>query len=167
MNITCFSPLPKCDSSWLTRPLTSPNPAVSAPIVATPASSAACDVGPTAKSQFKGALQLLIHRYKKLRFAQVPERASTKSFVVLITGNSKSNHIGAQGTLFPTRPPPPKPQKTARSGSHRHETHYHYSAPIVATPASSAAQAQLSHFQTQNYHTLLYLTFILILTMVK
>jgi len=35
----------------------------------------------------------------KLRFAQVPERISTKSFVVLIIGNSKSNHLGAQGTF--------------------------------------------------------------------
>jgi len=35
----------------------------------------------------------------KIRFAQVPERVSTKSFVVLVIGNSKSNHLGAQGTL--------------------------------------------------------------------
>jgi len=29
----------------------------------------------------------------------VPERVSTKSFVVLIIGNSKSFHLGAQGTF--------------------------------------------------------------------
>ena len=46
----------------------------------------------------KGALQLLINRYG---FAQVPERVSTKSFVVLIIGNSKSFHLGAQGTFNP------------------------------------------------------------------
>jgi len=34
-----------------------------------------------------------------MRFAQVPERVSTKSFVVLIIGNSKSNHFGAHGTF--------------------------------------------------------------------
>ena len=38
----------------------------------------------------KGALQLLINRYGYIRFAEVPERVSTKSFVVLIIGNSKS-----------------------------------------------------------------------------
>jgi len=43
----------------------------------------------------KGALQLLINR----RFAQVPERVSTRSFVVLIVGNSKPFHLGAQGTF--------------------------------------------------------------------
>jgi len=48
---------------------------------------------------FKGALQLLINRYGYIRFTQVPERVSTKSFVVLIIGNSKSNHFGAQGTF--------------------------------------------------------------------
>jgi len=47
----------------------------------------------------KGALQILINRYGKIRFAQVPERASAKSFVGLIAENSKSNHVGAQGTL--------------------------------------------------------------------
>jgi len=47
----------------------------------------------------KGALQLLMNRYGWIRFAQVPERVSTKSFVVLIIGNSKSNHLGAQGTF--------------------------------------------------------------------
>jgi len=46
-----------------------------------------------------GALQLLMNRYGEIRFAQVPERVSTKSFVVLIIGNSKSFHLGAQGTL--------------------------------------------------------------------
>jgi len=46
-------------------------------------------------------MQLLIlnNRYGKIRFAQVPERVSTKSFVVLIIGTSKSNHSGAQGTF--------------------------------------------------------------------
>jgi len=47
----------------------------------------------------KGALQLLINRYGQIRFAQVPERVSTQSFVVLIIGNSKSFHLGAQGTF--------------------------------------------------------------------
>jgi len=47
----------------------------------------------------KGALQLLINRYGQICFAQVPERVSTKSFVVLIIENSKSNHLGAQGTF--------------------------------------------------------------------
>ena len=47
-----------------------------------------------------------------MRFAQIPERVSNKSFVVLIIGNSKSNHLGAQGTFKgyypnPFRPPPP------------------------------------------------------------
>jgi len=31
----------------------------------------------------------------------VHERVSTKSFVVLIIGNSESNHLGAQGTFNP------------------------------------------------------------------
>ena len=43
--------------------------------------------------QIKGALQLLMNLYGQIHFAQVPERVSTKSFVVLITGTSKSNHI--------------------------------------------------------------------------
>jgi len=34
-----------------------------------------------------------------IRFAQAHERLSTKSFVVLIRGNSNSNHLGAQGTF--------------------------------------------------------------------
>jgi len=46
-----------------------------------------------------GALQLLINLYGEIRFAQVRERVSTKSFVVLIIGNSRSNHLGAQGTF--------------------------------------------------------------------
>jgi len=50
-------------------------------------------------TRVEGALQLLMNRYGLTRFAQVPERASTKGFVVLIIGNSKSNHFGAQGTL--------------------------------------------------------------------
>ena len=51
----------------------------------------------------KDALQLLINRYGKIRFAQVPERVSTTSFVVLIMGNSKSFHFGAQGTFKDAR----------------------------------------------------------------
>ena len=47
----------------------------------------------------QGALQLLSKRYRQIRFAQVPERVSTQSFIVLILGNSKSNHLGAQGTF--------------------------------------------------------------------
>ena len=50
----------------------------------------------------KGALQLLINRYGSIRFAQIPERVSTTSFVVLTIGNSRSNHFGAQGTLKTT-----------------------------------------------------------------
>jgi len=33
------------------------------------------------------------------KIARVPERVLTKSFVVLIIGNSKSKHLGAQGTF--------------------------------------------------------------------
>jgi len=47
----------------------------------------------------KGALQLMINRYGKIRFAHVHERVSTKSFFVLIRGISKSNHLGAQSTF--------------------------------------------------------------------
>ena len=47
----------------------------------------------------KGALQLLINRYGLIRFAHVHQRVSTKSFVVLIRGNSNSNHLGVQGTF--------------------------------------------------------------------
>ena len=47
----------------------------------------------------KGALQLLINRYDEIRLAHVHERVLTKSFVVLIIGNSKSFHLGAQGTF--------------------------------------------------------------------
>jgi len=47
----------------------------------------------------KGALQLLTNRYGSTRFAQVPERGSTESFVVLIIGNLKSNDLGAQSTF--------------------------------------------------------------------
>ena len=50
-------------------------------------------------SEVKGALQLLINRYVSIRLAQVPERISTQSFVVLIRGNSKSFHLGAQSTF--------------------------------------------------------------------
>jgi len=52
-------------------------------------------------SQVEGALQLLTNSYGWIHFTQVPERVSTKSFVVLIIGNSKWNHLGAQGTLNP------------------------------------------------------------------
>jgi len=48
-----------------------------------------------------GALQLPINRYGYIRFAHVHERVSTKSFVVLIKGNSKSNQLGVQGTFNP------------------------------------------------------------------
>ena len=47
----------------------------------------------------KGALQLLINRYGSIRLAHVLERVTTKSFVVLMIGNSKSFHLGAQGTF--------------------------------------------------------------------
>jgi len=40
-----------------------------------------------------------MNSYGYIRFAQVPERVSTKSFVVLIRGNSMSNHLGAQSTF--------------------------------------------------------------------
>jgi len=40
-----------------------------------------------------------MNRYGSSFFAQVPERVLTKSFVVLILGNSKSFHFGAQGTF--------------------------------------------------------------------
>ena len=49
----------------------------------------------------KGALQLLINRYGSIRVAHVHKRVSTTSFVVLILGNSESNHFGAQGTFNP------------------------------------------------------------------
>ena len=42
-----------------------------------------------------------MNRYGKIRSAQVPERVLTKGFVVLIIGNSMSNHLGAQGTVNP------------------------------------------------------------------
>jgi len=47
----------------------------------------------------KGALQLLMNRCGYIRFAHVHKRVSTNSFVVLIIGNSKSNHLGAQDTF--------------------------------------------------------------------
>jgi len=47
----------------------------------------------------KGVQQLLINRYGLVRFAQVPERVGSVSFVVLIIRNSKLNHSGAQGTF--------------------------------------------------------------------
>ena len=54
----------------------------------------------------KGALQRIINRYGKIRIAQVPERVSTEGFVVLIIGNSNSNHLGAQGNFNPGEPNP-------------------------------------------------------------
>ena len=50
---------------------------------------------------FKGYLQLLINRHGQIRFAHVHERVLTKRFIVLIIGNSKSNHLGAQSTFNP------------------------------------------------------------------
>jgi len=47
----------------------------------------------------KRAMQLLINRYRYARFAEVPERGSTKSFVVLSIGYSNSNHLSAPGTF--------------------------------------------------------------------
>jgi len=47
----------------------------------------------------------------------VHERVSTKSFVVLIIGNSKSFHLGAQGTFNLTlSPEPDRVTITAASG---------------------------------------------------
>ena len=46
----------------------------------------------TLEGWVKGVLQLLINCCGQIRFAQVPERVSTQSFVVVIIGNSKSNH---------------------------------------------------------------------------
>jgi len=58
-----------------------------------------CQLQVTACSaRVKDALQLLI-RYEQIRFAQVPERVLTQGFVVLIIGNSKSSHLGAQSTF--------------------------------------------------------------------
>ena len=37
----------------------------------------------------------------KLALLQVPKQVSTMSFVVLMIGNSRSNHLGAQGTFNP------------------------------------------------------------------
>jgi len=54
-----------------------------------------------ARAQIKGALQLRINRYGLIRSAHVHERVPTKSFVVLIIGNSESNHLGTQGTFNP------------------------------------------------------------------
>jgi len=47
----------------------------------------------------KGALPLLINRYGYICFAQVSERVLTKSFVSSIVGNSKPDHLGAQGIV--------------------------------------------------------------------
>ena len=55
----------------------------------------------TATIRVKCALQLLMNRYGYILFARVHERVPTKSFVVLIMGNSESNHLGAQGTINP------------------------------------------------------------------
>ena len=40
-----------------------------------------------------------MNRYGQIRLAHVHERVLTTSFVVLIVGNSKSFHLGAQGTF--------------------------------------------------------------------
>jgi len=40
-----------------------------------------------------------MNRYGSIRFAHVLKRILTKRFVVLIIGNSESNHLGAQGTF--------------------------------------------------------------------
>jgi len=40
-----------------------------------------------------------MNRYDSIRFAQLPEQVLTKSFVGLIIENSRSNHVGAQGTF--------------------------------------------------------------------
>jgi len=61
------------------------------------------DISPPPVS-FKRALQRLINRYGYICLAQVPERVLTKTFVVLIIGNSKSFHLGVQGT-FKLSPP--------------------------------------------------------------
>jgi len=53
----------------------------------------------------KDALQLLIDCYGYIRFAHVHEQVSTQSFVVLIIGNSKSNHFGARAPLTLTHLP--------------------------------------------------------------
>jgi len=50
-------------------------------------------------SCIKGALQLLTNRYGWICFAHVHERVLTKSFVVLIRGNSKSFYLGVQSTF--------------------------------------------------------------------
>ena len=57
---------------------------------------------------FKGALQLRMNRCGYIRFAHVHEQVSTKSPVVLILGDSKSNHVGAQ-VPFKKRPKILKP----------------------------------------------------------
>jgi len=57
----------------------------------------------TRGDSLESAMQLLINSYRKTRFAQVPQRVSMKSFVVLFIANSKSNHFGAQGTFYHIR----------------------------------------------------------------
>jgi len=52
-----------------------------------------------AQGTFKGALQLLINRYGYIRFAQVPERILTKSFVVLMIGSSRVESLRRTGHL--------------------------------------------------------------------
>ena len=49
----------------------------------------------------EGALRILMNRYGSIRLARVPERVSTTSLVILSIGNSKSFHLGAQGTFDP------------------------------------------------------------------
>jgi len=49
-------------------------------------------------ARFEGCLQLL-NCYRIHRFARVPKRASTPSFVVLIIGNSRVESLGHVGHL--------------------------------------------------------------------
>jgi len=73
----------------------------------------------------KGALQLLINRYGQIRFAQVPERVSTESVVVLIIENSKSFHLGAQSTFNPSQGSSlPSPNIHTHTHTHPHNTQH-------------------------------------------
>jgi len=72
----------------------------------------------------RGALQPRIHRYGLIRFARVHERVSTKSLVVLSIGNSKSNHLDAQGIFNSWRLPflpSPLSRGLRGAGAHRGE----------------------------------------------
>jgi len=50
-------------------------------------------------SRVEGALQREVTFLFELRLAQLYERVSPKSIVVLSTGSWKSNHFGAQGAF--------------------------------------------------------------------